>query len=83
MTARLDDAPLMEGQRAEAARAKAAAHRRDGEPHLVDGGDAALYGLGAMTAERWQAFAEQTEAAYASAPDWREAYTAQYLPGRG
>jgi len=50
---------------------------------VVDGGDAALYGLGAMTPERWQAFAEQTEAAYASAPDWREAYTAQYLPGRG
>ena len=50
---------------------------------LVDGGDAALYGLGAMTPDRWQAFAEQTEAAYASPPDWREAFTAQYLPGRG
>ena len=50
---------------------------------VVDGGDAALYGLGAMTADRWQAFAEQTEAAYPSPPDWREAFTAQYLPGRG
>ena len=50
---------------------------------LVDGGDAALYGLGAMTPDRWQAFAEQTEAAYPSPPDWREAFTAQYLPGRG
>ncbi|MNN75335.1 hypothetical protein D3C81_1916310 [compost metagenome] len=50
---------------------------------VVDGGDAALYGLGAMTADRWQAFAEQTEAAYAVAPDWREAFTVQYLPGRG
>lgn len=50
---------------------------------VVDGGDAALYGLGAMTADRWQAFADQTEAAYPSPPDWREAFTAQYLPGRG
>ena len=50
---------------------------------VVDGGDAALYGLGTMTAERWQAFAEQTEAAYPSPPDWREAFTPQYLPGRG
>ncbi|MFC5372821.1 ABC transporter substrate-binding protein [Brevundimonas faecalis] len=50
---------------------------------VVDGGDAALYGLGTMTPDRWQAFAEQTEGAYASAPDWREAFTTQYLPGRG
>ena len=50
---------------------------------VVDGGDAALFGLGTMTAERWQAFAEQTEGAYPSAPDWREAFTVQYLPGRG
>lgn len=50
---------------------------------VVDGGDAALYGLGAMTPERWQAFAEQTQEAYAVAPDWREAFTSQYLPSRG
>ena len=50
---------------------------------MVDGGDAALYGLGAMTPERWQAFAEQTQDAYAAAPDWREAFTGQYLPSRG
>lgn len=50
---------------------------------VVDGGDAALYGLGTMTPDRWQAFAEQTEASYPSPPDWREAFTTQYLPGRG
>lgn len=50
---------------------------------MVDGGDAALYGLGTMTAERWQGFADQTLEAYSAAPDWREAFTLQYLPGRG
>ena len=50
---------------------------------VVDGGDAALYGLGTMTPERWQAFAEQAAAAFPTAPDWREAFTVQYLPGRG
>lgn len=51
---------------------------------VVDGGDAALYGLGAMTPDRWQAFAEQTAAAFIDgAPDWREAFTTQYLPARG
>ena len=49
---------------------------------MVDGGDAALYGLGTMTAERWQMFADQTLGAYSAAPDWREAFTLQYLPGR-
>jgi len=52
---------------------------------IVDGGDAALYGLGAMTAERWQAFFEVTSEAgvYPSNLDWRQAFTTQYLPGRG
>jgi len=52
---------------------------------IVDGGDAALYGLGAMTEERWQAFFEVTSAAgvYPSNLDWRQAFTTQYLPGRG
>lgn len=52
---------------------------------IVDGGDAALYGLGAMTAERWQAFFEVTSEAGAYPPglDWRQAFTTQYLPGRG
>lgn len=49
---------------------------------MVDGGDAALYGLGTMTAERWQSFAEQTEGAFDTPPDWREAFSLQYLPGR-
>jgi len=52
---------------------------------IVDGGDAALYGLGAMTEERWQAFFEVTSAAgvYPTNLDWRQAFTTQYLPGRG
>ena len=52
---------------------------------IVDGGDAALYGLGAMTEERWQAFFEVTSAAGVYPPnlDWRQAFTTQYLPGRG
>ncbi|MBU1386109.1 MAG: ABC transporter substrate-binding protein [Alphaproteobacteria bacterium] len=52
---------------------------------VVDGGDAALYGLGAMTAERWQAFFEVTSEAGVYPPnlDWRQAFTTQYLPGRG
>ena len=52
---------------------------------IVDGGDAALYGLGTMTAERWQAFFEVTSSAGVYPPnlDWRQAFTTQYLPGRG
>jgi NitT/TauT family transport system substrate-binding protein len=52
---------------------------------IVDGGDAALYGLGAMTAERWQAFFEVTSQAGVFDPglNWREAFTDNYLPGRG
>jgi NitT/TauT family transport system substrate-binding protein len=52
---------------------------------IVDGGDAALYGLGTMTAERWQAFFDVTAQAGVYPPnlDWRQAFTTQYLPGRG
>lgn len=52
---------------------------------IVDGGDAALYGLGAMTPERWQAFFEVTSQAgvYPADLNWRDAFTTQYLPGRG
>ncbi len=52
---------------------------------IVDGGDAALYGLGAMTADRWQAFFEVMSEAgvYPANLDWRQAFTTQYLPGRG
>lgn len=52
---------------------------------IVDGGDAALYGLGAMTGERWQAFFEVMSEAGVYPPnlDWRQAFTTQYLPGRG
>lgn len=50
--------------------------------NIVSGGDAALYGLGTMTAARWQAFAEQSRGVYASDPDWRAAFTTDYLPTR-
>ena len=52
---------------------------------LVDGGDAALYGLGTMTEERWKSFFDVTAAAgvYPENLDWRQAWTTQYLPGRG
>jgi len=52
---------------------------------VVDGGDAALYGLGAMTAERWKAFFDVTSQAgvYPAGLDWHQAFTNQYLPGRG
>lgn len=52
---------------------------------IVDGGDAALYGLGTMTEERWQAFFDVTSQAgvYPTNLDWRQAFTTQYLPGRG
>lgn len=52
---------------------------------VVQGGDAAVYGIGAMTAERWQAFFEVTSQAGVYPPnlDWRKAFTLDYLPGRG
>ena len=52
---------------------------------LVEGGDAALYGLGAMTTERWQAFFEAVSATgvYPTNLNWRDAFTTAYLPGRG
>ena len=48
-------------------------------------GDAALYGLGAMTAERWQAFFDMVSQAGLTPTglNWRDAFTDNYLPGRG
>ena len=71
--------PAMTQDRLDQARAKLKANG------IVDGGDAALYGLGAMTADRWQAFFEVMSEAGAYPPnlDWRQAFTTQYLPGRG
>ena len=42
-------------------------------------------GLGALTAERWQAFFEVTSKAgvYEPGLNWRDAFTDNYLPGRG
>ena len=52
---------------------------------VVQGGDAAVYGIGAMTAERWEAFFRVTSEAGVYPPelDWRKAFTLAYLPGRG
>ncbi len=52
---------------------------------IVDGGDAALYGLGAMTPERWQDFFQTMSDAgvYPANLNWRQAFTNAYLPGRG
>ena len=54
------------------------------ENAVVDGGDAALYGLGAMTDDRWRAFFETTSQAgvYDAGLNWRDAFTNAYLPGR-
>ena len=55
------------------------------ENGIVDSGDAALYGLGAMTADRWQAFFDVTSQANVYPADlrWRDAFTDEFLPGRG
>lgn len=52
---------------------------------IVDAGDAALYGLGAMTEERWKAFFDVTSQAGVYPPNlnWRDAFTDNFLPGRG
>lgn len=73
------DNPEMTQEVLDQARAKLRANA------IVGGGDAALYGLGTMTADRWQAFFEVTSAAGVYPPnlDWRQAFTTQYLPGRG
>jgi len=51
---------------------------------VVDGGDAALYGLGAMTEARWSALFETMSETgqYPGNLDWRDAFTNAYLPGR-
>lgn len=66
-------------------RAQLAARDRLRAFSLVDGGDAALFGLGSMTAERWVATAEAAARAglHASAPAPRDLFTDAYLPGRG
>ena len=73
------DNPDMTQDVLDQARAKLKSHG------IVDGGDAALYGLGTMTAERWRAFFEVMSEAgvYPANLDWRQAFTTQYLPGRG
>ncbi len=51
---------------------------------IVDGGDAALFGLGTMTQDRWQAFFDSMIEAgvYAPGLNWQMAFTDAYLPGR-
>ncbi|MFN4040699.1 MAG: ABC transporter substrate-binding protein [Brevundimonas sp.] len=62
-----------------------AARSRMRDLALVEGGDAALVGLGAMTAERWQAVSEAAVQAglFSAAPPPRALFTDDYLPGRG
>lgn len=52
---------------------------------IVQGGDAAIMGIGAMTEDRWRAFFEATSQAgvYPADLNWRNAFTLDYLPGRG
>ena len=54
------------------------------EYELVEGGDAAELGIGAMTVERWRAFFEVVSEQGVYPPDlnWRDAFTLAYLPGR-
>lgn len=49
---------------------------------IVEGGDAALLGLGTMTEERWKTFSEQAAGAFPTDPLWKSAYTTQFLPTR-
>ena len=55
------------------------------ENQIVQGGDAAIMGIGAMTEDRWRDFFAVTSEAgvYPQDLDWREAFTLEYLPGRG
>jgi NitT/TauT family transport system substrate-binding protein len=55
------------------------------ENAVVDGGDAALTGLGAMTEDRWRQFFETMaeNGVYPPGLNWRDAFTVDYLPGRG
>lgn len=66
-------------------RAQLAARDRLKTFALVDGGDAALFGLGAMTNERWVMTSEAAVQAglFAAAPPARDLFTDAYLPGRG
>ena len=51
---------------------------------IVDGGDAAARGIGAMTDARWQAFFDMavSQKAYPAELDYRRAYTLDFLPGK-
>lgn len=50
---------------------------------IVTGQNDAGQQIGAMTAERWQAFAEQAMPAFTTAPDWASAFTTDFLPSAG
>jgi NitT/TauT family transport system substrate-binding protein len=51
---------------------------------LVQSGDAATNGIGAMTDARWEQFfkAVSTQGAYPATLDWRKAYTLDFLPAK-
>jgi NitT/TauT family transport system substrate-binding protein len=54
------------------------------EYHMVDGGDAATLGIGAMTDARWRAFMAEMSAIglYPASLDISSGYTLQFLPPR-
>lgn len=51
---------------------------------IVQGGEAAIRGIGVMREDRWRALAEAAIQADVLSPrfNWRDAYTLDYLPGR-
>ena len=51
---------------------------------IVQGGEAAIRGIGVMNADRWAAFAAAAVAAqiFPEGLNWRDAFTLDYLPGR-
>jgi NitT/TauT family transport system substrate-binding protein len=51
---------------------------------IVQGGEAAIRGIGVMNEERWRAFATAAIRAevYPEGLNWRDAFTLDYLPGR-
>jgi NitT/TauT family transport system substrate-binding protein len=52
---------------------------------IVDSGDAAAMGPGAMTDQRWNAFfaAASAEGIYPKTLDWRRAYSLQFIQPPG
>ena len=71
----LKDNPEMTGDLFDQARAQLKAHG------IIDGGDAARLGVGAMTDARWKRFFDtaSSQGLYPGSLDWRRAYTLAFL----